>query len=71
MQEEFRKLFLILVERLITLRIMKGPFFKFVWFFFAFGDLYGKCHLVAWEEIRKRPFEKFEYELVISRFRSK
>jgi hypothetical protein len=38
------------------LRIKKGPFFKFVWFF-IFGDFNGKCRLVACEKIGKEPFE--------------
>jgi hypothetical protein len=47
-------------KKIYNLDIMKGPIFRFVWFF-VLGDFTGKSHLVAWEEIGKRPCEKFEF----------
>jgi hypothetical protein len=35
------------------------------------GDFNGKCDLVAREEIGKKPFEKFPFELVITGFHPK
>jgi hypothetical protein len=49
---------------------MNRSFFKII-HFLSFGDFNEICHLVALEDIGKRHFEKFEFELVIIRFRPK
>jgi hypothetical protein len=48
--ERILKIIFVSGSKTNNLGIVKGPFFKFVWFS-IFGDFNGKSHLVAWEEI--------------------